>query len=166
MSLNYIVLELFFSRKEPKGNVLRGLLGPSVLLFCEAELTLFVSFSGNRRRSPNVIFYWIVLFPKRTKRGRSARLTESFSMLFCEAELTLFASFSGKRRMSSNVIYGKRTKRGRSARLTGTFIVLFCEAEQRFCFFSGKTRMWHNYRWVRSFCFIRKREGILIAMRD
>jgi hypothetical protein len=64
-------------------------------IFCEAEQTLFASFSGKRR----------ILYKERSFAGTSPQtpmvpLRGRFGSnhTFCEAEQTLFASFSGKRR--------------------------------------------------------------------
>jgi hypothetical protein len=107
-------------------------------------LAAFCFFSEHRRTplEPSV-----VLFPKRTKRGRSARLNESpvcFTKVRVnnppEKQINALLLFLEKRRTPLDqgiVFFPKRTKRGRSARLNEGPALLdeglgqqpFCEAE-------------------------------------
>jgi hypothetical protein len=65
------------------------------VILCEAEQTLFASFS---RILPKVgqTTAKFCSFPEKNQKGT---LCEASTNIFCEAEQTLFASFSGKRRI-------------------------------------------------------------------
>jgi hypothetical protein len=112
--------------------------------FCEAEQTLFASFSGKRRiLLDRLVGFWGARPPNPPESAspRSGVNNQSF----CEAEQMIFASFSGKRRilLLDCCIFGghaPQTPLGRLRRVLGVklssakqnkrFLLLFLEKEE------------------------------------
>jgi hypothetical protein len=112
-------------------------------IFCEAEQTLFASFSGKRIILLNVEICW----GHAPRPPGSALPNYGLQEILCEAEQTLFASFSGKRRILLNVevCWGHAPRPPWSASPSFGLQEIFCEAEQTlFASFSGKRRILSN----------------------
>jgi flavodoxin len=86
----------------PQGRLRRGWVQQT---FCEAEQTLFASFSGKRRLLNDELF---IGGKPPNPQGRLRR--GWVQQTFCEAEQTLFASFSGKRILLNDALQKKITK--------------------------------------------------------
>jgi hypothetical protein len=70
--------------------------------FCEAEQTLFASFSGKRRLPGSIVSFniriWISFWGQARKPPGSASPSYGPEQKFCEAEQTLFCFFFWKRK--------------------------------------------------------------------
>jgi hypothetical protein len=114
LGIMFWVRSLFFSRKEPKGDALRGFLRKNVGSFLEKnkpEVESLRSFMGHYETREAGLF-----FPRKEPKGDALR---GFLMLHC----TLGQKF---------VLFSKRTKRNSSARLHE---VLSMEWRERVCSF-------------------------------